>query len=267
MTSLAKSSFFSFLPSFLFQHVSAGYNFNSPMSNKLRWRLFYEYVIRSHSSCLLPIWPRNSKYPVYIRGGTTDITNFVSVFVHEEYGFISNSPRTIIDLGGSIGISSAYFALKFPESRILVIEPDPVNYALCLLNNRFNANVVVENVGVWSHDIHLQERSRLYGDMSINFSPADPRTATCGYVQAYSITTLLNMFGFSEVDFLKVDIEGAELDVFSGNAADQWLPRVHSMSVEIHESKFPGCDFAVRSAAARHCFSESTFGEYAVFTR
>lgn len=55
------------------------------------------------------------------------------------------------------------------------------------------------------------------------------------------------MTEFAVVDMLKVDIEGAELEVFS-QAAAEWLSRVNLIIVETHDRFRPGSDSAVRKA-------------------
>lgn len=47
-----------------------------------------------------------------------------------------------------------------------------------------------------------------------------------------SMDTLLGQFGLEHVDFLKVDIEGSEFALFSGDLA--WLDRVRRIAMEVH---------------------------------
>jgi hypothetical protein len=49
------------------------------------------------------------------------------------------------------------------------------------------------------------------------------------------------------VDILKIDIEGAELEIFS-DGADEWLPRIGLIIIETHERFRPGSEAAVRKA-------------------
>jgi hypothetical protein len=49
-----------------------------------------------------------------------------------------------------------------------------------------------------------------------------------------TISDVLSDHAIERVDFLKVDVEGAELDVLRGIAARDW-PRIHALAVEVHD--------------------------------
>ena len=53
-------------------------------------------------------------------------------------------------------------------------------------------------------------------------------------------------FGLAHIDILKVDIEGAEKEVFSDTS--KWIDRVGSLIVETHDHMKPGCSQSVHSA-------------------
>jgi hypothetical protein len=59
--------------------------------------------------------------------------------------------------------------------------------------------------------------------------------------------SLMREFGIDTIDLLKLDIEGAEKELF-GAATEEWLPRVRNILIETHERIYPGSDTAVRSA-------------------
>jgi hypothetical protein len=54
--------------------------------------------------------------------------------------------------------------------------------------------------------------------------------------------------GIETVDILKVDVEGAEYDIFSGC---DWMDKVKLLAIELHDRDRPGCSDAVNAAAAR----------------
>ena len=59
--------------------------------------------------------------------------------------------------------------------------------------------------------------------------------------------SILREFNISTVDILKVDIEGAEAQVF-GPGCEEWLGRVRSLVVEVHDRMYPGCSAVVEGA-------------------
>jgi hypothetical protein len=58
-------------------------------------------------------------------------------------------------------------------------------------------------------------------------SPSGERRA-----RGLSVNSLLDSLGWDRVDFVKMDIEGAEREVLRRNTA--WAHRVHSIKVEAH---------------------------------
>lgn len=61
------------------------------------------------------------------------------------------------------------------------------------------------------------------------------------------------------IDLLKIDIEGAERQVFSGGA--EWLQRVGLIIIELHDRFKPGCAKAFYDAIAHFDFVQSQKGE------
>ena len=121
---------------------------------------------------VLSIIPKGFKNPLFIRRGGTDIVCFEQIFNIKEYSFLldlEQKPNTILDCGGYIGLSAAYFSSNFPKAKIFVVEPDRDNYIFALLNNKNNKNVQILNSAVWSKTI-LEENARPEGAMTIQFS-------------------------------------------------------------------------------------------------
>ena len=57
----------------------------------------------------------------------------------------------------------------------------------------------------------------------------------------------MQRLGFEKIDLLKIDIEGAELDVFSENY-ERWIGAFNYMIVEVHDELRAGCSRAVMTA-------------------
>ena len=65
---------------------------------------------------------------------------------------------------------------------------------------------------------------------------------------------LMSQAGFSEVDFLKVDIEGTEKHLFSDPDANIWINRCKTISCELHDRYYPGCSDALHNAMRDQSF-------------
>jgi len=151
------------------------------------------------------------------------------IFVEELYKF---SPKTesplIIDCGSNIGLSIIYFKKLFPNSRIIGFEPDKNIFDACVYNLReFGlSDVQMINAGVWKNDGEVKFlKDNSLGGMIVEPGMDDSSFSTIAVVD---IKKYLN----EKVDFLKIDIEGAEIEVLL-NTGDL-LMNVENLFVEYH---------------------------------
>jgi FkbM family methyltransferase len=130
----------------------------------------------------------------------------------------------VVDLGANEGLF-AMLAAKL-GARVLAIEAQPVlaNNTRALLAENFLADRVVVVQG-------------LVGASTGWFSDSDRRFSclhgTCS-IPRLALAELLDTYGIERVDFLKVDIEGSEFDLFAH--ADGWLNKVEKIAMEVHPS-------------------------------
>ena len=260
-------------PSFVFCMGKFGFDFNKPWSNRLFWRYFYEFAKRGTSDQVISIIPKGFKNPLFIRRGGTDIVCFEQIFNIKEYSFLldlEKKPNTILDCGGYIGLSAAYFSSNFPKAKIFVVEPDRENYIFALLNNKNNKNVEILNSAVWSEKTLLEENSRPEGAMTIQFGEAKNKDKSTETVQAYTVKELLKIANFEKLDFLKVDIEGAEKELFSSKDCNEWINNCSIISCELHDninSKVykSGCTDALENALKFGNFTKKISGQYTYY--
>ena len=70
----------------------------------------------------------------------------------------------------------------------------------------------------------------------------------------------------TEIDLLKIDIEGAELEVFSNNY-ESWLPKTKALIIETHDQDRKGTTRPFFSTIAKYNFSTTISGENFVCIR
>ena len=167
-----------------------------------------------------------------------------------------------MDGGGNIGLTAAYLATRYPAAEIVSIEPDPGNFALLAENVRPYPNVVPLQAGVWHRSASLAVKDT--GGGANAFTVEETDAATPGAVRAVGLADLLAERGWPRFDLVKLDVEGAEREIFSGDV-DAWLSRTRVLVVELHDRMRPGCAHAVLGALARRPFSMSVQGENLVF--
>jgi len=141
--------------------------------------------------------------------------------------------RTILDLGSNIGLTIAHLAALYPEARILGVELDAANAELAARNIApFGDRCRVRHAAVWHEPGEVAYGGARESGYAI-VTGEGPAVRTT--VPAVTVGALIDELGVEEVDYVKMDIEGAEKEVLA--AAGSWLPRVRSIKVEVHPEK------------------------------
>ena len=198
-----------------------------------------------------------------LRPDSTDYDTYEHVFVLKEYDFpIPFEPRLIIDGGANIGLSALYFARRFPEATILAVEPDPANCALLQHNTRDQKRVEAIQGGLWPSSGHLRikDKSADANAFQVEWS----ESPTSDSMPAVSIAELLQKSGQQTIDILKLDIEGAEKELFR-TGFESWLPKTRLLIVELHDRMVPGCSKALFEAVSKYDFECETRWENLIF--
>jgi FkbM family methyltransferase len=136
-----------------------------------------------------------------------------------------DEPRLIVDVGAGIGEFAVAAAHRFPGCRVLAFEPGKDRFEI-LAQNAAASGVVVE-----SHCVAIGTRS------SYVLSGSGARSSTTGPKHAAGRSVpgraLADFLGADEVDLLKIDCEGGELDVLQSLAPDG-LGRIARVALEYH---------------------------------
>ena len=181
------------------------------------------------------------------------------IFTHDDY--LRDLPRlppnaVVVDAGANIGLFALRIAQVCPEAILVAVEPVPATCALLRLNL---AEVAVDEVRVF--EVALGESSgrtllTAYTHLSAN-STGHPLEKPASWVEAMRGTqpdpaTADEMLSTSSVevdvvrlsqvlprhrsriDLVKVDVEGAELEVLLGIDDEDW-PRIAAVVVEVHD--------------------------------
>jgi FkbM family methyltransferase len=153
----------------------------------------------------------------------------------------------------------------FPDALVIAVEPDTNNFRLLEQNTRSYPNVRPINKALWPRRANLIIENP--SDRPDAFRIQETAQATATSIPATTIQELLREVGASSVDLLKLDIEGAEKELFEDRTSADWLTRTHALIVELHDRFKPGCRAAVEWAVASHDFHRSEAGENLVFVR
>jgi FkbM family methyltransferase len=193
--------------------------------------------------------PGESRF-FYIRTKSTDRTVLKQIFFFHSYDLtpwtrfseirkylerLSASGRRplIIDAGANNGASSVFFALMFPTALVVAIEPEASNFAM-LEKNTQGLNVRCIRAALASERGNVNVVDAGNGDWGFR-----TEKALSGTVECITINDLYEKFVDEiHVPFIvKIDIEGAEKDVFSGST--HWVERTPTIVAELHDWMLP----------------------------
>lgn len=145
-------------------------------------------------------------------------------------------PHTIIDLGANIGITAAHLAYIYPSANVIAVELDIENAALAQRNVAAFANRVrIVNAAIWTEDTTLGVVGTDHDAYHLAPDVENPSRT----VRGMSMATLLREENVERVDFLKMDIEGAESDLLLSDDV-AWLDKIDTAKIEIHNSALIG---------------------------
>ena len=149
-------------------------------------------------------------------------------------------PLRIVDCGANIGMSVVYFKEKLPNSQIIAVEPNEENFAQLCKNIKINSFEGVHplNMGVWYEPDMLSANTNFRDGSDWAFSLSKTNSDSGGGYRVDSIKNIAESNQWDSVDLLKIDIEGAEFDLFRNLAGWQTvLDKVKVISIEVHEEK------------------------------
>ena len=235
--------------------------------NQQVWDQFYLYAKQGSRNELVAVIPLGFNSPIYLRRSTSDIDNFIQVYLRKEYEFLPERPKTILDLGGYIGLASTYLAHKYPSAKIVLVEPDPDNYTIAKLNSRQFSNIECINVGVWSKACDLTISAKVGGDWGTMVREAQGSEQVSPRIKAMSVMDIMSFANFESIDFLKIDIEGSEKQIFSHSNSKEWIRRSKIISCELHDRMVEGCSDAFHNAMNGEGFTHGRHGEYDFYVR
>lgn len=155
------------------------------------------------------------------------------IFVRQNYHFVARNKRPVIfDCGANVGMASIYFKWLYPEAQITAFEPDPSTFQLLQRNmNENRLEVKTHNCALWDKDTELD----FFIDSSNPGGLPMSTDGSRGYGDSERIQARrLSSFIEGPVEFLKLDVEGAEHRVLCDLANTSKLRWIRQMIVEYH---------------------------------
>ena len=185
---------------------------------------------------------QNCNFTVRTQG--TDCSVVFACLVHQFHlppCHLSTSDHLLfLDLGANIGCTMAHLACLYSNAQIIGVELDGENAALCRKNiTPWKNRCSVVEAGVWHQDGEIRydrPKNQEHGYSIVERPDEDQPTA-----RAITINSLLEQYCPTGciVDYLKMDIEGAERHVLQ--RATEWADRVRCLKIELHDYTHSEC--------------------------
>eukprot|EP00897_Mesotaenium_endlicherianum_P004030 jgi/Mesen1/3655/ME000200S02731 len=204
--------------------------------------------------------------PWMLRPNSTDLLSAKAHFLKNEYGMLIDlpfNPEYILDAGG-VGMAPVFFALVWPEAKILRVEPHITNFEAGYRNSMRHETVKQHNMGLWDKAIELQMCSNVHvywgPDWPFNSSqeqafftrePTDPpcEQLALDSMRVSRLEDVMRANNFPRFDLIKMDIEGAEVQVFREPGMKRILANTQVFIGELH-TWVPGAHETVHRAFA-----------------
>ena len=221
-----------------------------PLGGVWRTMLIYASLLRilprPMRGRVIEVSPRGTTRTLAIRVGTSDLKILEDIYLREEYRWpFAHDPKVLVDAGAYTGLSTVYFATRYPSATIIAVEPSHDNYELLARNTEGLANVHLVHAALWNERGTLDMVDPGYGPFAYRVGRSDATTANDAgreHVDALAVPDIVETYSLERIDLLKVDIEGSEVEVFTD--ASGWIDRVDALCLELHDRLRPGCSRA-----------------------
>lgn len=180
--------------------------------------------------------------PIRLRGGGTlsvssygeDIVSVVVVFCKEEYG-TDFAGKTVLDIGANIG-TLAVLACRHGCRRLVAVEPSPEAYGVLVQNlteNGFADKSVAIHAAVCGTARGPVPFAVASSPLNSLAAAVNPEGRAVVNVPSLTLGELLGEHFGDELDLLKMDCEGAEVEIV-GQASEADLRRIREIRMEFH---------------------------------
>lgn len=174
---------------------------------------------------------KESNIPLLCRPKTSDIGTLLATFkmgYHRPEQELPSNP-VIFDLGANVGYTVVDLALRHPGARIIAVEMDKDNFEIASSNILpFGERCTLLHAAVWTDDGEVYYE----GGAADAFHISEAGGKRMNKVQSRSLPSIARQFQIERIDYLKMDIEGAESEIME--RASEWADHVKIMNIETH---------------------------------
>lgn len=182
---------------------------------------------------------------VELRPATADARTAFSTFWHQFHLPPSEvtmpAEPVLLDLGANNGLTAAHLAARYPKARVIAVELDVRNVEIARRNTQHWADRCrIIHAAVWYENGEVSYMYSEGAEDGYGIDEVHPQGGEMVTVRSCSIESLLREAGDPPVvDYVKMDIEGAEREVLRRDPS--WLARVRSLKIELHDYTHDEC--------------------------
>jgi FkbM family methyltransferase len=155
------------------------------------------------------------------------------IFTRNDYPIVPfiGEVCTIVDIGANVGISAAYFRSHYSQAKIYVFEPDPDAVRILAHNATTIEDCIIYNIGLYNADMRTQF---FRGASSSTHSSvrANNRGGDAVEIVLRDAGKALKEIGLTEIDILKIDTEGCEMEIITSLRSA--IKEVKVIYLEVH---------------------------------
>jgi FkbM family methyltransferase len=213
----------------LYNYKKYGYLFYSFRDFYLFFKEYYRSKTKKES--IKSVRLKNAdKLPIYYRPGSTDQGVLLAAFHHkyQDFEFKFTEQPIIFDLGANAGYCSRYFLIKYPGSFLVSVELDIKNFVLLKRNTEHFTNCKCFHAGIWYKDGKVS-----YSGLNEDAFRIEENETPFSNIDSIRMESLINKVEIDWIDYIKMDIEGAEQKIFSNDLT--WLNKVGCINLEYHD--------------------------------
>lgn len=148
----------------------------------------------------------------------------------------------IIDIGANVGYFSLFMLSRFPKASVYSFEPIPTNFALLSKYSKENKqfkwrvfNCAITKPGVEAITLNYDKEDSFSTSASVFTDSSNQDSIK---VQAKSLASIIDENSLTQIDFLKIDCEGAEYEILY-NASAEVFSKISLIAIETHNGSAP----------------------------
>lgn len=171
----------------------------------------------------------------------------------------------IIDAGANIGDETLRFRLHYPNAQIVAVEPSALNYKLLFHNFSGDGLTTCLKAALWSSCTDLGLCANPNGNQeSFHVTPHGELATEA--IHALTIENIMERMNWTHIDILKLDIEGAEHELFMHNY-ECWIAKVNAFVFEVPDSDTPETTQLIFERLKGSSYNVSVCGECLVLIK